>query len=265
MVCGGADVVDVFFVEVLVVAGGGGVLVVCGVVCVLVLVGVFEVAGFVLVVNLRVEDEECVFASAVILREEEDCVDVALAEAVLETLRRVTLKREAVDCARAVRDAELAVEIARAVSESVDTDTETATFAGAVVELAAAVVDALVDAVPRAPDLYVKLSDVKLEGDKNHVRANATRLGHDGAQGISLRDGHHGTPAVGAHSKPWPSPLPLASLDAVRQTLISFSASRASFDTGEEGKEKGKGEEKIHQAIHCEISKDGSDTVNECD
>ena len=75
---------------------------------------------------------------------------------------------------------------------------------------------------------------------EGNARADATRLGLDGAQVVSLGDGHDRSPAVGAHRKARPAPLPLAGLDAVRKTLISFGACRASFDTGEERKEKRK-------------------------
>ena len=66
-------------------------------------------------------------------------------------------------------------------------------------------------------------------------------MGLNGAQRVSLGDGEHRAPAIGVHSITRPSPLALASLDAVAQTLISAGACRACFGAGEEREEKGKG------------------------
>ncbi len=84
-----------------------------------------------------------------------------------------------------------------------------------------------------------------------YVRSGATCLGDDSTHVVSLGDGHDRTPAVCAHSEAGPTPLLLAGLDTGVCSLISAGACGAGVRTGDEGKEEGKREEEVHQAIHC--------------
>ena len=88
-----------------------------------------------------------------------------------------------------------------------------------------------------------------------YVRAYATCLGDERTHVVGLGHSHHRSPSVRVHRETRPAPLLFAELDARVGCFISAGACGAGIGAGDEGEEKGKGEEEVHQATHCELSK----------